>query len=129
MTTEHTFAGLVEDYAAIRELIDAEEAKIKPLKEIRDKIGQALLAELNKLEMSSAKAKNGARVDTVKALSVKVEDREAWLSFVFENGDDSFLTNHVSKEAVDAYISEHNEPPPGVRTEQTVTLRFTKAKG
>lgn len=129
MTTEYTFAQLTEDYAAIRDLIEAKEAEIKPLKKIAEKVGEALLAKMNELDMKSAKAKSGARVDTVKSLSTKVEDREAWMNFVFEQGDDTFITNHVAKEAVELYMDDHEgEAPPGIKVESMISLRFTKAK-
>lgn len=128
--TDHTFAQLVEDYAAIRDLIEAKEAEIKPLTKIKEKIGEALLAKMNELDMSSAKAKSGARVDTVKNLSTKVEDREAWMTFLFETGDDTFITNHVAKDAIELYMDEHEgEAPPGIKVETMKSLRFTKAKG
>ena len=127
--TESTFAQLTEDYTAIRDLIAAKEAEIKPLKEVAEKIGEALLAKMNELDMKSAKAKSGARVDTVKNLSTKVEDREAWMTFVFERGDDSFITNHVAKEAIEQYMDDHEgEAPPGIKVESMLSLRFTKAK-
>ena len=127
--TEYTFAQLTEDYTAIRDLIATKEAEIKPLKEVAEKIGEALLAKMNELDMKSAKAKSGARVDTVKNLSTKVEDREAWMTFVFEQGDDSFITNHVAKEAIEQYMDDHEgEAPPGIKVESMLSLRFTKAK-
>ena len=98
-------------------------------KEVAEKIGEALLAKMNELDMKSAKAKSGARVDTVKNLSTKVEDREAWMTFVFERGDDSFITNHVAKEAIEQYMDDHEgEAPPGIKVESMLSLRFTKAK-
>lgn len=128
--TDHTFAQLVEDYTAIRDLIEAKEAEIKPLTKIKEKIGEALLAKMNELDMSSAKSKSGARVDTVRSVSTKVEDREAWMTFLFESGDDTFITNHVAKEAVELYMDDHEgEAPPGIKVETMKSLRFTKAKG
>lgn len=123
------FSQLLEEYAQIREHIDGEEAKLKPLKDVRDKIQQALLAKMNELGMSSAKSQAGHAVNTVTSTTAKVVDREAFLDFVFDNGDDTFLTNHVSKDAVAEYIKQHNgDLPPGIASEQVITLRFTKAK-
>lgn len=128
--TDHTFAQLVEDYTAIRDLIEAKEAEIKPLTKIKEKIGEALLAKMNELDMSSAKSKSGARVDTVTNLSAKVEDREAYMTFLFEHGDDTFITNHTNKEAIELYMDDHEgEAPPGIKVETMKSLRFTKAKG
>jgi len=127
--TDYTFAQLTEDYAAIRDLIAAKEAEIKPLKEIAERVGAALLAKMNELDMKSAKAKSGARVDTVKNLSAKVEDREAYMTFLFEHGDDTFITNHTNKEAIELYMDDHEgEAPPGIKVETMISLRFTKAK-
>lgn len=122
------FNELLEEYATVRAYIDDQEEALKPAKKVRDKIGQALLAEMNTMGLSNAKSQLGHSVTTVKSMSTKVEDREAWMNFVFEQGDDTFLTTHVSKEAIEAYLTEHNELPPGIAAESVLTLRFTKAK-
>lgn len=122
------FNELLEEYATIRAYIEEQEEALKEPKKVRDKIGQALLAEMNSIGLSNAKSKLGHAVTTVKSMSTKVVDREAWMNFVFEQGDDSFLTTHVGKEAVEQYLSEKNELPPGIAAESVITLRFTKAK-
>lgn len=123
------FNQLLEEYAAVREYIDIKEGELKPFKEARDNIQAALLAVMEREQISSAKSAAGHAVCSIISKSIKVVDREAWMDFVFNSGDDSYVTNHVNKDAVAAYIDSKLEVPPGLAMEQVRTLRFTKAKG
>jgi len=119
---------MLEQYVQIADYVDNAEAQIKPAKEALANIKEALLAKMNEMDLNSLKSTVGHAVTRVKTTSAKVEDAEAFYDFVFETGDTSYLTKHVSKDAVEAYITEHNEAPPGVTTEQVTTIRFTRAK-
>lgn len=50
--------------------------------------------------------------------SAKVADRAAFFNFVFEHRAESYLTSHVSKDAVTEHIEKTGSPPPGVNVEQ-----------
>lgn len=120
---------MLEEYVAIAEYVDDEMLKIKPYTEAMANIKEALLAQMNQLELNSLKSTAGHAVTRVKAISAKVEDAEAFYDFVFESGDTAFLTKHVAKDAVDTYMKEHEgECPPGIKSESVTTIRFTKAK-
>lgn len=119
---------MLEQYVQIADYIDGQEAQLKPAKEALANIKEALLGKMNELDLNSLKSIAGHAVSRVKTTSAKVEDAEAFYDFVFDTGDTSFLTKHVSKDAVEAYIAEKNETPPGVISEQVVTIRFTRAK-
>lgn len=120
---------MLEEYVLIAEHIDNEELKIKPYKEALGNIKEALLAQMNQLELNSLKSTAGHAITRVKAISAKVVDAEAFYNFVFESGDTTFLTKHVAKDAVDAYMDDHEgECPPGITSEAVTTIRFTKAK-
>lgn len=119
---------LLEQYVLIADYVDAAEAQIKPAKESLANIKEALLAKMNELELNSLKSIAGHAVARVNSSSAKVVDAEAFYDFVFETGDTSFLTKHVSKDAVEEYLKATNTLPPGVASESTTTIRFTRAK-
>lgn len=119
---------MLESYVQIADYIDTAEAQLKPAKEALANIKEALLGKMNELDLNSLKSQAGHAIARVKTVSAKVEDAEAFYDFVFETGDTSYLTKHVSKDAVEAYIAEHNATPPGVISEQVTTIRFTRAK-
>lgn len=119
---------LLEQYVLIADYVDSAEAQIKPAKEALANIKETLLAKMNELELNSLKSNAGHAVARVKSTSAKVVDAEAFYDFVFDTGDTSFLTKHVSKDAVDAYLTATNQLPPGVTSESVTTIRFTRAK-
>lgn len=119
---------MLEEYVTIAEWLDEKQAELKPASEALGNIKAALLAKMNELELNSLKSNAGHAIVRVKSLSAKVVDAEAFFDFVFDTGDTSFLTKHVSKEAVDDYLTRENTLPPGIASESVITLRFTKAK-
>lgn len=124
------FSQLLEEYAAVAMYIDAKEAEIAEIKKVRDNIKAAVQASMCAIGITNAKSLDGHAVCLVTNLSTKVEDAEAFYSFVFsDEGGETYLTKHVSKEAVDAYMDDHEgEPPPGIKVETVNSIRFTKAK-
>lgn len=125
------FSDMLEDYATLAVYIDGEEAKLKGYKEARDNLKAAVLAQMSDIGIKNAKSVAGHAVCLVTNLSTKVEDADAFFTFVFDSpdGGDAFLTKHVNKDAVDKYMDEHEGAcPPGIKVETINSLRFTKAK-
>lgn len=62
-------------------------------------------------------------------MSVTCEDQEVFLNFVFSTNSRQFLTAHVAKEAVQAYMDGPGEghPPPGVKVTPVINVNFRKA--
>lgn len=67
-------------------------------------------------------------------LSVKLEDREAFLTFVRAHNAWQFITNHISKEAVKEWLDmpgQDGKPanvlPPGISTEWITKVLFRKS--
>lgn len=125
---DQNLQSLLDDLATLRNFIDDEKAKLKPYEDAAKNLGKVVLAALNEVGVTSAKATGGHRVETVTRTSLKVVDREAFFDFVFASGDDSFLQARAGEEAVAEYLKEHNELPPGIEMESAITLRFTRTK-
>lgn len=94
-------------------------------------------ANLKKIEASVLKAfhasgqtKAGTSAGTVfikDRISDKVIDREAFLKFVRDNDQFDFVESRVSKSALDEFIEETGDLPPGITRsiEQTINVRRT----
>lgn len=122
------FNQLLEEYATLKSFIDSKEDELKDIKKACENIKAALMASMNSLSIGNARSLAGHAVCIVNSKSAKVVDGAAWFDFVFEQGDESFLTKACSADAVEAYLKEHNQLPPGIEYVQAQTLRFTKAK-
>ena len=120
------FKSLLEEYATVAAFIDDKEAEIAQIKKVRDKIKVALMAKMNELGIDNAKSTAGHSVCVVTNAGVRVVDAEAFFDFVFESGDESFLTKRANTEAVEEYLKVNNQLPPGIEMTQAQTLRFTR---
>lgn len=117
---------LIAKYIAMRDKVDAlykdADTQAEPYKQGMAVIEGVLTADLLALspddEGKRSISTESGTVFRQKWTSAKVEDREAFLQFVFNTTSEQFLTNHVSKEAVIEYMDEHNQaPPPGIKYE------------
>jgi len=89
-------------------------------------IENELLRRLNERGTDSTSARGiGLAYRNIKT-SASVADRAAFLAFVQKNNAWDFVTNAISKEAVDGYVAEHNDLPPGVNYTQIVTVGFRR---
>lgn len=122
------FTELLEEYATLAAYITGKEEEIAGAKKVRDKIKDALMAEMNTIGLSNAKSQAGHRVELVLNPGVRVVDAEAFFDFVFKCGDTGFLTKRANADAVKDYLQVNNKLPLGVEMTQTQTVRFTKAK-
>lgn len=122
------FTELLEEYATLAAHIAGKEEEIAGIKKIRDKIKDALMAEMNTIGLSNAKSQAGHRVELVLNPGVRIVDAEAFFDFVFRRGDTDYLTKRANADAVKAYLEVNNELPPGIEMTQAQTMRFTKAK-
>jgi len=61
-------------------------------------------------------------------VTATVADPEQFFAFVRDTDGFDFLENRANKTAVQAYMEEHDEPPPGVRvtTQQVVNINRSK---
>lgn len=100
------------------------DAELAPINEKMDKIENAILALFIKTGQTSSKTPHGTPYISNR-VSATVADRDAFIPFVVANKAYDFLTNAVVKSAVEAYIEETGEPPPGIKISsmQTINIR------
>lgn len=120
--------ALIAEYIELR---DAKAQLKKQWSEDNEKIDRRLnqieaefLNKFNTENSESAKAASGIAFKTTRT-TAKVVDRDSWLRDIIENENYQFIESKANKTAVDQYIAEHGEPPPGVNivTETTVNIR------
>lgn len=92
------------------------------------KIEAALLKHFRKVGQESSKTSAGTAYIS-RRMTASVADRGAFLKFVEEAGDD-FMDIKPNVTAVQEYIDEREEPPPGVNISirQTVNIQRGRTK-
>ena len=121
---------IVAMYIALRDekaaMEKAHEAAMAPVKDAMEQAEMAMLSELNKLGSTSIRTPAGTVMKTVKT-SVTVADWDVALKFVQDNDNWHFLEHRIGKAAVEGYIEEHGEPPPGVNVSRFTTVSFRRS--
>ena len=90
-----------------------------------DKLEAMFLRAFAKQGSSSINVKGAGTAFIKPRVSDTVQDRAAFLGWVLETGNLDFLESRVSKSALDEWVEEHGELPPGVKrvVDQTVNIR------
>jgi len=122
------FKQLVEDYSAIAAHVADLEANLAAVKEVRDTVKAALLAQMNTIGIDSAKSVQGHGVCKVTNMTAKINDPAAFKAFLIESGETDLIQNRASADACLKYQEEHGVPPPGVELGSMITLRFNRSK-
>jgi hypothetical protein len=119
----------IERYIKLRdkkaEIKKRHAAELEKYETALKKLEAGFLKLFEKSGQTSAKV-NGVGIAFVKErTSDKVTDRAAFLRFVKSNDAFDFVESRVSKAALDEYIEEHGDMPPGVSrsTERVVNVR------
>lgn len=121
---------IIEAYLAFRNAKKAMKARheeeLKPLDANMAIIADAMLRILTERGANNTKTNVGTAFKTTRT-SATVKDRDAFLNYVFDHHALSLLTNHVSKEEVEAVIELTGAPPPGVDVSRETVVQFRKA--
>lgn len=120
---------VAEEYIKIRD------AKSKYVKESDEKIARFdaaldkrelwMMTFLNNTGQESAKTAAGTFFKKT-STKVSVADRDVYLPWMIENNLTHFITAHVSKSAVDEYIAEHDQVPPGLNVVRITSISVTR---
>jgi hypothetical protein len=120
---------LVADFRTLRDWLDTQkkkyEEKIAPIIARKEEIGREMLAFLDQTGQESARTSQGtvtARVDRTASCS----DPDEFMAFIRESGLLELLDRRPNKTACLAYLSEHNELPPGVKLDSIRNVSVRK---
>lgn len=94
-----------------------------------DRLEAEMMMFLNETRQDSAKTASGTFFKKT-SMSAKVADRDTFLPWVFASPEDrmQFLENRVNKTAVDEYLEEHKELPPGVDVVRVVSISVNRPR-
>lgn len=95
--------------------------KIKPYKEMRDKLEKLLLGYLVDINAQNISTKHGT-IHMVTRKSASLKDPQAFMDYVIANNAWDLIDRKANANAVEDFIHEHNAQPPGVDFKQAVTL-------
>ena len=108
---------LVDKYVQLRdkksELDTAHKERMAKYNHAMKELESRLLDQLNTLGVESARTPSGTAYRSIRS-SVKVDDRDAFISFVRDNDGWDFVESRPNKSAVESYLEEQQELPPGV---------------
>ena len=119
MTQPPTDELLIRMYIEMRDWVAKEKARhketvLKPVKKKMVTIENEMLRRLNERGANNSKTDAGLAYKKRAPLQPKVIDRDQFLNYVQDHSAWSLLTNHVSKEEVEAILELTGSPPPGV---------------
>lgn len=129
-TNVMTPAQMIEAFVTLRDRIaaikEAHKKQLEPYNEMRARLEGALLAELDKVGVSSMRAEAGTAYKET-ATSVKVDEWIDTLGFIRQHQLWDLLEARVSKTAALAVIEETKAPIPGVKVSQVMTVHVRRS--
>lgn len=128
-----TAEEVISAHIKLRDFIDetekAQAAEVAPLKAKLKVMEDWLLAKLDADGLQNISVKGVGVAFKKKASSVTVGDWDATLTWIKQNEAWDYLPRSVVKTAVEAYIKQHQEPPPGVNYSAIFKLHVNRARG
>lgn len=110
---------------ALRDKIDAldEEHKerLRPYKEMKDRLERMILGHLLKTNAQNISAKKGT-ASVLHRKSASLEDPAAFMTYVISNQAWDLIDRKANAKAVEDFINEHNSAPPGVKYSDAIVL-------
>lgn len=110
----------------IKLLTEKHDAELAPYKEAKAQLEAELLNHLNNNNMKSARTDAGT-VSISEKTSCRVDDTDAFRSFVVNNGEWDLCDMKANAPAVEKYMEEQQAPPPGVVVNKFRTVGVRRA--
>lgn len=121
---------LVDKYVQLRdkksELDKQHKDKMAKYNEALKELESRLLDQLNTLGVESARTPSGTAYRSIRS-SVRVDDRDAFISFVRDNDGWDFVESRPNKSAVESYLEEQQELPPGVSINRQAVVNIRRS--
>lgn len=109
-----------------KDLAETHKIEMDPLTAAIATAQQEILAALAAQGQTSAKTEGGHAI-MVQKHSFSVEDPTAFRAWLAENPEGiNLMTNSVSKEALECWINDGKQLPPGVKNSSMISLRVNK---
>lgn len=119
----------IEGYRSVREkkqeMQKAHKEQLAPLNTVLDKLERYLLAEMRKEGVKNFKTESGTAFQESRN-SVTVKDWKEFLDYVKSTDSWGLLAQRASKAAVDEFIADTEELPPGLKMVSELTVKVRK---
>lgn len=119
------FGKRVDQFVKLRDLIKQKDEEHKksmaPLKDTLEKLSAVLLQHLNSTNGNSVSTDFGTVYRTEKK-SAPLADPQAFMDYVIARQAWDLLDRKANVTAVEAFVDEHQAPPPGVNFSSTFTV-------
>lgn len=130
MTNAVKVDDVIRAYITIRDTIAQikarQKAELQPYNEALDKLELQVLQVLNDAGVESMKTSAGTAYTSTKT-SVTVADKSAFMDYVTSNNAFELLDVRANKTAVDGFLEENQDVPPGVNVRREITVNFRRA--
>lgn len=122
--------ALVGQYVKLRDKIkaadDAHKLRMAPAKTHLERLNGALLAAIQAAGAESVKTANGTAYQTTKR-TASIADGQAFRGFIIENRQWDMADWKANAPAVEAYLQENQDLPPGVNLSSVVVVGVRRA--
>jgi CRISPR/Cas system-associated protein Cas7 (RAMP superfamily) len=105
----------------IKKLDEDHKTKMKPYREALDQLNSILLGHLNTIDGQSVKTQHGTVYRTSRK-SASLADPEKFMNYVISNDMFHLIDRKANVTAVEDFISENGEVPPGVNFKTVFTV-------
>jgi len=112
---------LIQVKDKIKSLDDEHEERLKPYKEMRDKLERLILGHLIDNNAKNVSTDFGT-ASVLHRKSASLEDPQAFMNYVIENEAWDLIDRKANAKAVEDFIQSNNSPPPGVKFSDALTL-------
>ncbi len=118
----------VELRDGIKQLDEAHEAKIKPLKDLQMVVQGKLLEHLKQTNVQTLKTRAGTCYTSTR-FTASLADADAFMTHVRATGQFELLDRRANATAVKDYVKHNNQLPPGVNLAAHVSLGVRRSNG
>lgn len=120
---------IVQRYVLLRDkksqLKKAYEASVEDINAALERLEGAIKTQLDEMGAESIRTEHGTAFKKT-STSATVADWDSLLGFVRENERWDMLEKRVAKTAVDQYVEEFEDLPPGVNYRQVTTIQVNR---
>lgn len=120
-----TFDQMALMRTKLQEKIKEAEAVVAEIKTKREKLDVEFLRRFNEQGLQNVKTKHGTPY-ILERSSVSVADKDLYWSWMEKNNAFDFMEVRANKKMVEAYKEQHEELPPGLNWNSTLTIGMTR---
>lgn len=121
---------IVRAYVTIRdnvaEIKARQKAELEPYAQALTKLEGQMMTILVDAGVDSMKTPAGTAYRSEKT-SVTIADKSAFMDYIQSNGAFDLLDVRANKTAVEGYMAEHQDVPPGVNIRREASVNFRRA--